>query len=117
MSFRANGKRGQFEDTMGTLEIYASTKYVSHIDYLTPMFTDLSQPVLTKPTLVNKRIEVTLKDDSNIMIYSATKEDVDEYRLKLKEYIKDKRSIKTTKRSLHNVLWGQCSHMLCIKLR
>ena len=50
-------KRGQFEDTMGALKTYASTKCVSHIDYLTPIFTDLSQPVLKTLTLANKRIE------------------------------------------------------------
>ena len=50
-------KRGQFEDTMGALKTYASTKCVSHIDYLTPIFTDLSQPVLKNLTLVNKWIE------------------------------------------------------------
>ena len=62
---------------MGALKTYVSTKYVSHIDYLMPMFTDLSQPVLTKPTLVKKWIEGTLKDDSKIMTDSATREDVE----------------------------------------
>ena len=51
------------------------------------------------------------------MTYSATREDVEEYRLKLIEYIKDERSVKATKISLHNVVWGQCSHMLRTKLR
>jgi len=94
-----------------------STKYDSHIDYLMPMFIDLSQPVLIKPTLVNKRTDVTLKDDSKIMMDSAAREDVKEYRLKLKEYIKDERQVKATKRSLPNMVLGQCLHMLRTNLR
>ena len=94
-----------------------STKYDSHIDYLMPMFIDLSQPVLIKPTLVNKRTDVTLKDDFKIMTDSAAREDVKEYRLKLKKYIKDERPVKATKRSLPNMVLGQCLHMLRTNLR
>ena len=31
-------KRSQFEEIMGTLKTFASTKYVIHINYLTPIF-------------------------------------------------------------------------------
>ena len=31
-------KRGQFENTLGASKTCASKKYVSHIDYLTPIF-------------------------------------------------------------------------------
>ena len=84
---------------------------------MTPIFTDLSQPVLTKLILVNTRIEVILKHDSKIMTDSATRENLEKYRLKLKEYIKYEMSIKETKRSLHKAVWVQCSHMLRTKLR
>ena len=37
--------------------------------------------------------------------------------MKLKEYLKDKKAVNTIKSSLHNVVWGQCLHMLKKKLR
>ena len=52
-----------------------------------------------------------------MMTDSATREEIEEYRLKLKEYLKDEKAVKTTKRSLHNVVWGQCLHMLRTKLK
>jgi len=102
---------------MGALHIFASTKYVSHIDYLTPILVDLSQPDLTKTTLSNTKTTLTLKDDTVIVTDSATTEDIEEYRLKLKQYLKDKNAVKTTKRFLHNIAWGQCSHILRTKLK
>jgi len=97
-------KRGQSDETMGALKTFASTKYVSHIDYLTPIFTDLIQPTLIKPSLSNTKTQVTLKDDSKIMTDSTSTEEIEEYRIKLKEFLKD-------------VVWGQCSHMLRTKLK
>ena len=35
-------KKGQFDDTLDTLKIYVSSKYVKYIQYLTPIFVDLS---------------------------------------------------------------------------
>ena len=52
---------------MGALKTFASTKYVSHIEYLTPIFVDLSQPVLPKPTLMNVQTTVILKDDTDLV--------------------------------------------------
>jgi len=101
-------KRGQFDEAMGALKTFASTKYVSHIDYLTPIFTDLTQPTLIKPSLSNTKTQVTLKDDSNIMTDSASREEIEEHKIKLKEYLKDEKAVRTTKRLLHNVVWGQC---------
>jgi len=82
-------KREQFEETMGTLKTFASTKYVSSIDYLTPIFVDLSQPVLLKPKFPNIETEVTVKDDTKLKQNSFSREDLYEYCLQLKEIIKD----------------------------
>jgi len=102
---------------MEALKTFASTKYVSHINYLTPIFTDLTQPTLIKPSLSNTKTQVTLKDNSKIMMDSALTEEIEEYRIKLKEFLKDEKVVRTTKRSLHNVVWGQCSHILRTKLK
>ena len=47
--------KGEFEDTMGALKTFASTKYVSYINYLTPIFVDISEPTLTSRNLVAPR--------------------------------------------------------------
>jgi len=97
----------EYEERMGALKTFAPTKYVSHIDYLTPIFVDLSEPTLPKPVLSNTKKIVTLKDDSKIETKSSTRKELEEYRLKLKEFLKDENAVKTIKRSLHNVMWGQ----------
>lgn len=97
-------KRGQFEETIGALKTFVSTKYVSHIDYLIPIFVDLLEPVLVKPTLANNQAMVTLKDDLTMISESSTREELEEYRLKLKDFLKDEKAVKITKRSVHNVV-------------
>ena len=69
-------KRGQFNDTMDVLKVYASTKYVSHIEYLTPIFIDLLPPSITRPRLTNTKIKVTMSDGSIREIDDATKEEL-----------------------------------------
>ena len=66
-------RRGQFNETMDALKVFASTKYVSHIDYLTPIFVDLSPPIITKLVLTNSKINVTLPDGSTREIDDAMK--------------------------------------------
>jgi len=75
------------------------------------------EPTLTKPKLATTEEVITLKDDSKRKISSSTTEELEEFRIKIKEYLKDVKSVKTIKRSLHNVVWGQCSHMLRTKLK
>ena len=73
---------GQFDDTMGALKTFASTKYVSYIDYLTPIFIDLSEPTLTKPRLSSRTEIITLKDDSTRKVDSSTTEEIEEFKMK-----------------------------------
>ena len=81
--------KGEFDETMGALKTFASTKYVSYIDYLTPIFVDISEPTLVKPKLSNTEETVTLKDGSERTFRSSTTEELEEFRIKLKEFLKD----------------------------
>jgi len=65
---------GKFEDTMGALKTFASTKYVLYIDYLTPIFVDLSEPTLTKPKFSGTTETITLKDKTTRDIKSHSTE-------------------------------------------
>jgi len=102
---------------MGALKTYASTKYVTYIDYLTPIFVDLLDPVLTRPKLVNKKTIITLKDDTKKEIDTASQEDLEEYRILLKDHLRDEKAVKAIKRSIYKVVLGQCSHKTRTKLK
>jgi len=92
---------------MGALKTFDFTKHVSHINYLIPIFTDLTQPNLIKSSLSNTKTQVTLKNDSKIMTDRASREEIEQYKIKLKEYLKEEKAVRTTKLSLHNMVWGQ----------
>lgn len=69
-------RRGQFNDTLDALKVFASTKYVNHIK--------LSPPTITRPTLTNNKITVTLSDGSTREIDEASKEELLEFEYKIK---------------------------------
>ena len=58
-----------------------------------------------------------MKNGDTRDIEVSSQEEIEEFKIKLKEYLKDDKSIKTIKRSLHNVVWGQYLHMMQTKLR
>jgi len=60
---------------------------------------------------------MTLKDNRKIMTDSASTEEIEEYRIKLKEFLKDEKAVRTTKGSSHNGMCGKYSHMLPTKLK
>ena len=45
----AQNKRGQFQDTLNMLKVYASNDFKEDTSYLTPMFTQLKVPEAPKP--------------------------------------------------------------------
>ena len=108
---------GEFDDTMGALKTFASTKYVLYIDYLNPFFVDLSEPTLIKPKLRSTTETINLKNELTRKVSSSSTEELEELKMKLKEFLKDEKAVKTIKRSLHNMVWGQCSHILRTKLK
>ena len=90
---------------------------MSNIDYLTPIFVNLSQPVLTKPNLTSKNKTSTFEGGVTRIVTTLSQEEIEEYNIKLKEFLKDEKAVKTIKRLLHNVIWGQCLQMMQTKLR
>ena len=85
-------ERGQFEETIGALTTFSSTKYVSNIDYLTPIFVNLSQPVLTKPNLTSKNKTSTFEGGVTRIVTTLSQEEIEEYNIKLKELLKDEKA-------------------------
>ena len=63
-------KKNQFNDTLDALKTYVSQKYIKHIDYLMPLFVDLSSPSILMPTPSAPKVkkEVELKDGTTLEI-------------------------------------------------
>ena len=94
-------RKGQFQETLDQLQIYASNTHRKDIKALKILFTELEQPILVPPSPVKNSTPV-----QDILF----KEEV-------KQYTKDKKSLESTLVSLYNVVWGQCSKLLQNKLK
>ena len=94
-------KKGQFQETLDQLQIYASSNYKKDIKHLKILFTELRQPAIVKP---EARDNMT-KGEQLMFAEQA------------RQYIKDSRSLEPSLASLYNVVWGQCSRLLQNKLK
>ena len=95
--YAEQSKRGQFQST-------ALLHSKKEIDLLEPLFENMQTPSLQKPTKPFR----TEGDDGA---------DEDLYKEEIKTYVKDKKNLDATLRSLFNVVWGQCSITLKNKLK
>ena len=75
-----------------------------YINYLTAIFINLSQPILEKPKLGSTKETLILKEGGSRTIDSSSQEEIKEFKIKLKEYLKDEKAVKSILRSLHNVV-------------
>ena len=107
-------KRGQFQDTLDALKVYASTAYRKDINHLTRLFSELKTPEVPRP---EEPVKIEQKDsDGNIKtVITKFSETVFQERVKL--WIKDESSLRATTQSLYNIVWGQCSKLMQNKLK
>ena len=94
-------KKGQYQETMEQLHVYASNTYKKEIKHLKVLFTQLKKPTIIKP-----------EQDKESELYDETI-----YKEEVRQSIKDKRSLESTLVALYNVVWGQCSKLLQNKLK
>ena len=94
-------KRGQFQETLEQLQVYAASAYKTEIKHLKILFTQLETPTVVKP-------------ESTV---DGKKQDDTIYREQVRQYFKELRNLDTTLASLYNVVWGQCSKLLHNKLK
>ena len=94
-------RKGQYQETLDQLQVYAANMYRKDIKALKVLFTDLEQPTILMP--IPKKNPTTVED-------ILFKEEV-------KQYTKDEKSLESTLVSLYNVVWGQCSKLLQNKLK
>ena len=106
-------EKSQFEDTMEALMIYESSVYKSDIESMNILFTELKTPTVAKPEDPEETI-TTDTDGNKTKTVSRLEETI--YNERVKQWIRDKRSLKASLRSLYNIVCGQCSKMMCEKL-
>ena len=94
-------RKGQYQETLDQLQVYASATYKRDIKALKVLFSDLEQPTI--------RIPIPSKDPTPV-------EDL-LFKEEVRQYSKDKKSLESTLVSLYNVVWGQCSKLLQNKLK
>ena len=94
-------RKGQYQETLDQLQVYASATYKRDIKVLKVLFTDLEQPKLAIP--------IPTKDPTPVEELLFKEE--------VRQYSKDKKSLESTLVSLYNVVWGQCSKLMQNKLK
>ena len=94
-------QKGQFQESLEQLHVYASSTYKEDMRNFKVFFTKLEYPTILQPEAPKK---------SNILEDALFREEI-------KQYNKAKKNLESTLTSLYNVVWGQCSKLLQNKLR
>ena len=98
-------KRTEFITTLEAIRLFSSDKYKSQYRRLKiTLFEDFKKPVVNKPT---KPADKTAADyDLEVKIYMAD----------YSEYIKETKDLENTLEGLFDVVYGQCSPLMRVKL-
>ena len=104
--------KSQFTETVEALGVYASSAYKSDIEYLMVLFTKLENPTVFK---LEDPVEDTKVVDGEDVTFISKFEEM-KYTEKVKQWIRDDKSLKATIRSLYYIVMGQCSKLMRNKL-
>ena len=104
-------QKGQFEETLRALELYASKHHKADVEALVPLFKNLKEPTVPTPKGVSKL--AGLKDSTKKL---TPWEDV-VVKERAKQWIADEKRLRSTVISLYNVTWSQCSRLMRNRLR
>ena len=106
--------KSQFIDTIEKLRVYCSKAYKNDIEALTPLFTKLETPKVKQPE--DPIMTKTADEDGNVTEKMSKFQEM-RYNEVVKQWIRDDRSLAATIRSLYNIVWGQCSKQVKIKVK
>ena len=104
--------KSQFGDTVKALSVYSSEVFKNDIEALTSLFTDLAEPKVEQPE-DPKEVKIMVGGIETVKI---SKFEEMKYTEKVKQWIRDDKSLKGSVRSLYNIVWGQCSRLMQNKL-
>ena len=109
-------KRGQFQDTLDILRVYASKCMKKDINTLNPLFTDLKEPVIKIPVEPEGSIveDTNIVDNKTVTISKTVVFRFDEkkYDVELTMYFKNRSSLENALQSLYILVWVQCSKLM-----
>ena len=105
-------KRGQFQDTMDALKVYASTVYKKDIRYLNPLFNRLERPEVKEPVQDFTTTESTDGKGVITVTQTPTPFETAVYNERIKTWIKATDGLDSSLRSIYNVAWGKCRKLM-----
>ena len=106
--------KGQFQDTLDQLRLYASVQHKKEIKALKPLFTLLKKPEIPRPVRPTPK-EIVMKTESgDEETITTTIDEIDKviYSEEIKQFVKDTKNLESTTTSLYNIIWGQCSRLM-----
>lgn len=117
-------KKGQFEDSLRALELYASKYHKSDAEHLIPLFKELKKPTVEQPDEIKALIAgKTVKSEEGTEGTTAsailtTWEDI-LLKEQAKQHVAEVRRLKATLINLYNVTWSQCSKLMqnCLRAK
>ena len=109
-------KRGQFQDTLDMLRVYASKCMKKDINTLNPLFTDLKEPMIKIPVEPEGNIvkDVHIVDNKTVTTSKTVVSRFDEkkYDVELMMYFKNRSSLKNALQFLYIIVWELCSKLV-----
>ena len=102
-------RKWKFQDTLDKLYVYASVTFTQYAYASTPLFEALDEPQIERPKEPEK---TTWKDEDGNNITYVVDVDPRIYNEKVKQYVKDVKSLKHTTRTMYNIVLGQCSKVI-----
>ena len=110
-------KKGQFEETLRALELYASKNHKPDTEYLIPLFKRLEEPTVPKPQAAKDLAAQNVKVEEGEE--PPARSDWDELVLKeeAKQYISERKRLRAMVISLYNIVWSQCSRLMQNQIR
>ena len=97
--------KSQFRDTIKPLRIYSSEIFNNDIEASTSLFTELAESKVEQPEDPKEAIIMV----GGVETTKISKFEEVKYAEKVKQWIRDNKSLKGAVRSLYNIVWGQCS--------
>ena len=107
--------KSQFADTVKAMRVYASQSFKSDIDSLTILFKELKTPSVKIPEDPVETEGKVMDNNGDPAMVTSRFEEM-KYAEKVKQWIRDDKSLKCTLTSLYHIAWGQCSKLMQNKL-
>mmetsp|Transcript_20113 Transcript_20113/g.28305 ORF Transcript_20113/g.28305 Transcript_20113/m.28305 type:complete len:316 (-) Transcript_20113:13-960(-) len=111
-------KKGQFEETMKALGVYASVTYAKDSVHMQALFENLEEPKVEQPSPPQGNKVTLIKDTNNKEVEHYELDEVQKliFMERIKKFVSQEESLKAAMSGLYKIVRGQCSKMLLHQL-